>query len=88
MIKKEIILKNKLGLHARPSSMLAKTAMGFEAEFLIKKDDEEVNGKSVINLMMLAAPMGTTFSLTTNGTDEKELMESIIELFNRKFDED
>ncbi|MEA1973397.1 MAG: HPr family phosphocarrier protein [Candidatus Cloacimonadota bacterium] len=88
MINKEIKLINSLGLHARPCSMIAKEAMKFKADFLVKKGDEEVNGKSVINLMMLAAPMDTKLFLTADGGDEQELMKKIVELFNRKFDED
>lgn len=88
MIKKEIILTTKLGLHARPSSMLAKEAMNFKSKFMIEKDGFEVDGKSIINIMMLGAPYESKLSLTVDGEDEEEMMHAILDLFERKFDEE
>lgn len=88
MIKKEIILQNKLGLHARPCSLLAKVASQFDADFKVNKDDMEVNGKSVINLMMLGAPYKTKLELIADGNDEEEMLTKIIELIENKFYED
>ena len=88
MIEKEIVLQNKLGLHARPCSLIAKTASQFKADLKVKKDDMEVNGKSVINLMMLGAPYQTTLEFTADGDDEKQLMTEIIELIENKFYEE
>ena len=88
MISKEVMLTNKLGIHVRPASFIAKTASGYKSEFTIRKDNMEVNGKSVMGIMMLAAGYLTKLELIINGVDETELMNEIVSLFENKFGED
>lgn len=88
MISKEVMLTNKLGIHVRPASLIAKTASGYKSEFVIRKNSMEVNGKSVMGIMMLAAGYLTKLELIINGVDETELMNEIVSLFENKFGEE
>ncbi|MCK4957499.1 MAG: HPr family phosphocarrier protein [Candidatus Cloacimonetes bacterium] len=88
MIKKTIMIQNKLGLHARPATVLVKTAIKYRSDFRIKKDDMEINGKSIMGVMMLAAEFGSEIELITDGIDEEFLMRELIEHFENKFDEE
>ncbi len=65
-----ITIKNRAGLHTRPAAALVKTAARFKAEFIIEKDSMEINGKSIIGVMTLAAEQGSTLTLRFNGPDE------------------
>ncbi|MCF7790430.1 MAG: HPr family phosphocarrier protein [Victivallales bacterium] len=73
----EIILKNKLGLHARPASNFVKKASEFESEITIEKEGETVNGKSLIELLMLAAEYNTKLKITAKGPDAYQAIEAI-----------
>lgn len=85
----EIVIKNEFGLHARPSSLMANTASQFKSEITIKKDDNEVNCKSIMNLLLLAAGKGTVLKVVAVGEDEEAAAEAIRVLVEvRKFDED
>ncbi|OQY39198.1 MAG: phosphocarrier protein HPr [Candidatus Cloacimonetes bacterium 4572_65] len=88
MIEKNILVNNRLGLHARPSALLVKTATRFRSEFHIEKDGMKVNGKSIMGVMMLAAECGSELSLIIDGPDEAYLLEELEELFNTKFGEE
>ena len=88
MLEKELIIKNKLGMHARPSSILVQAASKFESAITIKKEDKEINAKSILDIMMLAAEFGTKIKLIVNGSDEKEALEEITNLFENKFNEE
>ena len=74
MIKKKIIVQNKLGLHARPSALLVKLANQFRSEFHIRKDDMTINGKSILGVMMLAAEYLSEIELIVDGVDEEYLL--------------
>jgi phosphocarrier protein len=76
----EVEIKNKAGLHARPSSLFVQTASAFESDVIVKCDDEEVNGKSIMGLMLLAAEQGRVLVLEADGEDEEEVLESLREL--------
>jgi len=85
----EVEVKNKLGLHARPSSLFVETATNYDSEIMVICDDEEVNGKSIMGLMLLAAEQGRKLTLTAEGDDEEEAIEALRELIEvRRFDED
>jgi phosphocarrier protein HPr len=84
---KQLTIVNKLGLHARPAAMLVKLASGFQCEIWVEKDDEQVNGKSIMGLMMLAAGSGAVLTVTTEGPDEVGAMEAIEKLFASGFKE-
>ena len=87
MLKNEIEIINKLGLHARASAKLTQTASGFACEVWIVRAAKRVNAKSIMGVMMLAASKGATIELETNGSDEAEAMEAMIALINNKFGE-
>lgn len=89
MITKVAKIENKLGIHARPASLFVKTASQFESDIRIEKDGVEVNGKSIMGVMMLAAEKGSEITITAEGVDEKEAIDSLIKLVEeRKFDEE
>ena len=87
MIKQEIEIINKLGLHARASSKLTQTASQFASEIWIEKNGRKVNAKSIMGVMMLAAGKGSTVVLETVGADEQPALESILKLIADKFGE-
>ena len=88
MLKKNIKIINKLGVHARPAALLVKLASKFESDIYISKGGQEVNGKSIMGVMMLAAEPGSMITVSISGTDEEAAMEAIDELISiRKFDE-
>jgi phosphocarrier protein len=88
MLEKEFIIVNKLGLHARASALLVKTASHFKSEIRIGREGVEVNGKSIMGIMMLAAGKGTVIRVKIEGEDEAEAMTSLGELINNGFGED
>ncbi len=89
MVSREVKITNKLGLHARPASLFVKTAAQFESDIKIEKDGIEVNGKSIMGVMMLAAEQGSTITIKAEGNDEKEAIEALIQLIEvRTFDEE
>ncbi len=88
MIKKTVKIKNKLGLHARPASLFVQTTSKFKSNIKVLKDEQEVEGKSIMGLMMLAAGLGTELEILIDGIDEKELFAAIENLIERKFDEE
>jgi phosphocarrier protein len=88
LTQRKVKIINKLGLHARPAALLVKTAGKYKAEIKVSKDDMEVNAKSIMGVMMLAAEKGSTLVITAEGDDEEEAVKAIIALVERKFDED
>ncbi|MBN1350856.1 HPr family phosphocarrier protein [candidate division KSB1 bacterium] len=88
MIQKELTIPNRLGLHARPASLLVKTVARFQSDIFISRDNQIVNGKSIMGVMMLAAEYGSKVLFKISGEDEDDVLEAIIQLFERKFDED
>ena len=87
MIEREVTIKNRAGLHTRPAASLVKLAARFKADFIICKDSFEINGKSIIGVMTLAAEQGSTLLLRFNGPDEEQAATAITELFDKAFDE-
>jgi len=88
MIEKEFTIVNRLGLHARAAAQLVQTAGRFSADVLVRKEDLEVNGKSIMGILMLAAPKGSMISVSVNGEDETEALKALEELINDGFGED
>lgn len=86
--ERELIVTNKLGIHARPAAMFVKTANRFDCEIFVEKDGEKVNGKSIMGLMMLAAGPGSKIIVTVQGKDGHAALEEIEALLKRKFDEE
>lgn len=88
MIKKELKIINELGIHARPAGMLANTASRFSCDIKLLKDGMEINAKSIMGIMTLAAAGGSVIELIAKGRDEAEAVKALTELFARKFDEE
>ncbi|RKX20235.1 MAG: HPr family phosphocarrier protein, partial [Candidatus Zixiibacteriota bacterium] len=77
MVSREVTIINKLGLHARPAALLVKTASKFISEIYLKKGTLEVNGKSIMGVMMLAAEKGARITVVTDGPDEKSALKAV-----------
>ncbi|MBQ4493791.1 MAG: HPr family phosphocarrier protein [Elusimicrobiaceae bacterium] len=88
MIQEKIKIKNKLGIHARPATLLAQEAGKFKSEIFIAKDGIEVNAKSIMGIMMIAAEQGAVLNLTINGEDEKEAVKALKNIFDKIFEEE
>ena len=88
MAKKEFQILNKLGIHARPAAQFVKTANRFQADVFVEKDGEEVDGKSIMGLMMLAAGHGSVICVSSDGPDADAAIEALGALIARKFEED
>lgn len=88
MLRKEIDIINKRGLHARAAAKLVTCATQFESEINISRNNRTVSGKSIMGVMMLAASKGSAIELTINGTDEQLAMESLTKLIMDRFGEE
>lgn len=88
MITKKISVLNKLGIHARPAAQFVRVASRFNSDVTVEKDDESVDGKSIMGLMMLAVGWGAEITVTVEGDDEAAAMEALEQLVQSKFGED
>ena len=88
MIKTNTLIINKLGLHARAASKLVTTASSFASQIRIGSDDKMADAKSIMAVMMLAACKGTELSLEVEGHDQDQACQAVIDLINRRFDEE
>lgn len=77
-----------MGLHARPAALFVKTAAKFKSDVFLGRDNQEVNGKSIMGVMMLAAALGSEITITVKGEDEEKAIKTLIDLINSKFDEE
>jgi phosphocarrier protein len=87
MIERTVKIVNKAGLHTRPAATIVKMAAKYKCDFFISRDGMNINGKSIIGVMTLAAEEGAELLLTFNGEDEEEAAKEIINFFERGFDE-
>jgi phosphocarrier protein HPr len=87
MIEEKVTIVNKAGMHTRPAATIVKLASKYRCEFFILKDGMNINGKSIIGVMTLAAEMGSEVVLSFEGEDEKEAAAEIVDYFKRGFDE-
>lgn len=88
MVKRDVTVQNQAGLHTRPASMLVRTASKFDADVYLERDGYEINGKSVIGVMTLAAEQGATLTLIVEGSDEAAAADAIAQLFDDGFGEE
>ncbi len=88
MEKENLVIINRLGLHARAAAQLVKAANRFESNIMIEKDGSAVDGKSIMSILMLAAQKGSVISVSTDGRDEKEALAAIKDLVGNGFGED
>lgn len=86
-VERTVRIRNKLGLHARPAAEFVKTASRFEADVFVRKDSLEVNGKSIMGMMMLAAERGSTLVIAADGADAAEALDALCELVAAGFNE-
>ncbi|MGN6738493.1 HPr family phosphocarrier protein [Dyella sp.] len=87
MLEKEIVVSNRLGLHARASAKLVQLVQGFKSTVWLVSKGREVNAQSIMGVMMLAAGIGTALTVRTDGPDEQTALDAVVDLFERKFDE-
>jgi phosphocarrier protein HPr len=88
VIKRQIEVINKLGLHARAATRLVNKASGFESDILLERDGQQADAKSIMGIMMLAASQGTELEIIVNGTDEQHALDAIVGLFCARFGEE
>ena len=88
MIEREIAIQNRLGLHARAAAKFVQTASRFKSAIKIRKNGEEVDGKSILGILLLAASQGTRIVVAVQGEDEKDAFEAVQDLITRRFDEE
>src|ERR1700732_3292814 len=87
-VEKDVPVINRLGLHARPAAMFVRIASRYRAEVWVEKEGEQINGKSIMGLMMLAAGQGSKLTIRCEGADADKVMEELEELIRQKFNED
>ena len=87
MLQQDVLIINKLGLHARASAKLTQLASQHKCEVMLSRNTRRVNAKSIMGVMMLAAAKGTTITIETNGVDEAEAMQALLALINDYFGE-
>lgn len=86
-LEKILVVQSKMGIHARPAAMIVRLTSKFKGEVFFEKEDEQVNGKSIMGLMMLAAGHGSKIKVTAQGPEAPQLLQALEDLFTRKFDE-
>lgn len=86
MITKTFIIQNRYGLHARPAALFVQTAAEYESEVFLSKDDVEVNGRSIMGVLMLAAEKGSEITLRVEGNDESEAIDALVALLKGNLD--
>lgn len=84
---RELLVENKMGIHARPAAMIVRVTNKFKSDVFVEKDDEQVNGKSIMGLMMLAAAKGSKIKFVATGEDAEAMLNELASLFAKKFDE-
>lgn len=87
MISRDIEIKNKLGLHARAAAKLVHCAARFKSDIKVRKGDEEVDGKSILGILLLAAGRGSVITIKADGSDERAALDAVENLIDSKFDE-
>lgn len=88
MEEKTVRIANSLGLHARPAAEFVKLAGRFDSEIRVAREDLEVNGKSIMGVLMLAAEQGASITIQAEGDDAEDAVEALADLVNRGFEED
>jgi phosphocarrier protein len=87
VIERNIEIKNKLGLHARAAAKFVHTAARFKSDIKVRKGEEEVDGKSILGILLLAAGRGSTVLVKADGEDERDALDAVEKLIDAKFDE-
>jgi phosphocarrier protein len=88
MVEQIVRIQNRAGIHARPSAMLVQTAKDFQSAIYLEKGNDRINGKSIMGILTLGASFGTELRVIAEGEDEQAALEAMVNLFNRKFEEE
>jgi phosphocarrier protein len=88
MVEQMVTIKNRAGIHARPAALLVQTASKFKSKISIEKDDDKINGKSIMGIITLGAGYGTNLKIIAEGEDEQDAVDALVHLFDSKFEED
>ena len=88
MVERIVTIRNRAGMHARPAALLVKTASAFSSQIYIEKDNERVNGKSIMGVITLGATFNTELKIIAEGPDEAQAVDAIEKLFERRFEEE
>lgn len=88
VVEAEVVIRNRLGLHARPAAAFVKVANRYHSEIAVRADGVQVNGKSIMGVMMLGAPLGARLFLKADGEDAEALIRELVQLVDNKFNED
>ena len=88
MVTKKIIVQNRAGIHARPSSLIVQTASKFQSNIMVEKENVTVNAKSIMGVMTMAAGYQTELTVSADGADEAEAIAALEQLFAAKFEEE
>jgi phosphocarrier protein HPr len=88
MIQKDVTIKNRAGIHARPAALIVQTANGFDSEIFMEKNGNKINAKSIMGIITLGAAYNTTLSVIADGNDEDDAVAAIVHLFETRFEEE
>lgn len=88
MEEREVTIKNRAGIHARPAALIVQTANKYDSQISFEKDDDKVNGKSIMGIITLGAGYNTKLKVIAEGNDEKQAVDAIVALFEKRFEED
>lgn len=88
MVSKEVVIKNRAGIHARPAAMIVQTANEFDSQIFLEKDNNRINSKSIMGIITLGASYNSKLLVVAEGEDEAEAVEAIARLFENRFEEE
>ena len=88
MIEQKVTISNRAGIHARPAAVLVQASKDFKSSIFYEKDNYRINGKSILGIMTLGAGYGTVLNIIAQGEDEKEAIDTLVRLFESKFEEE
>ena len=88
MVYREVIIKNRAGIHARPAAMIVQAANLYDSQIYLEKDSNRINGKSIMGIMTLGAGYNTVIQILADGKDEEEAVNTIAKLFESRFEEE
>lgn len=87
MVSRDVTIKNRAGIHARPAALIVQTANQFDSQVFFEKDSNRINGKSIMGIITLGASYNTTLRIIAEGKDEQAAVDAIVKLFENKFEE-
>ncbi|TVR33297.1 MAG: HPr family phosphocarrier protein [Spirochaetaceae bacterium] len=88
MVERDVTVKNRAGIHARPAALIVQTAGKFDSQILFSKDGEEINAKSIMGIITLGAGHNSVISIRAEGSDEQEAVDALSSLFDKRFEEE